>query len=61
MKYTWEASKDRTTGHTIIEVSLGDRMLVATLTPYKAKTITPKEFNRLIKALGEALETLEKE
>lgn len=56
---TWKTEKDRETGYTIVEVSNGKHKLTATVTPYKAKRMTQKEFKRLIESLTEALELYE--
>lgn len=59
MKATWRTYKDKNTGYTIVEVCSGEYKLNASITPYKAKRISEKEFNRLVKSLQEALELYE--
>lgn len=56
IKPNWKARKIPSDGYTEITVSNGSAELSVRITAYKARNMTEREFNRLIKRLREAIE-----
>lgn len=53
----WKTYKDRKTGNTIIEVTDNDgKTLTAAIRPYMVRTMSQKEFQRLLKSLRDIME-----
>lgn len=60
----WEAKKDKQTGNTQIIVSDTEReglFAIASLTPYKARNLAPKEFQRILQMLMRTVEVMQNE
>lgn len=55
-KINWRTYKHPQTGHTVVEVCQGKKIMIASISPVKARKMSVKEFQRLLKRLQEAIE-----